>query len=103
MADMSVIEEENKLILTFEEEEPFDANIFIVAQDQFVKLTPTRPVIVEAHGLIPIVLLSYIAEVSKHCELILEIFDDENAHLYIQQIKEHDGLQFELINHTENK
>lgn len=92
-----ILIDENKLVLTFKEYEIFDDEILEKTDKCLAQLDPNTPVLIDAHGFIPVELLSYLLEVSTHCSMTITIFDDIEASVFLSQIKNAMNLNVNII------
>lgn len=98
-----VLIDENKLVLNFKEDEKFDEGILEKTDECFAQLNPDKHVFVDAHGFIPMELLSYLLEVSTHCSMTITLFDDLEAGVFLSQIKNAMNLNVNIIVINEEK
>ena len=92
-----VIIQENKLVLTFKEDEAFDEEILEKTDLCFQQLNPDKHVYVDCYGFIPVELLSYLLEVSTHCSMTVTIYDDDEASVFLAQIKNAMNLNVNIV------
>ena len=89
-------EDSNTLIMTFSEDDPFDAGILENAQKGFMTLDQHEIINVILNGLVPIEILAYVLEVSNYCNMIVTIKEDEKGFAFLSHLKDTTNANIEL-------
>lgn len=95
--EFSLLKDENKFVMVFKKNQPFDENILIRAQSFFEQLDRFKKLYVDIHGMIPLEILAYVLEVSNYCNMIVTIFDDDKGYGFLNQLKNNIKSNVKLI------
>ena len=102
--DIQTIINENKVILSYDEEEEFDAFILVKHENALKLLNPEITIRIETFSFVPLEISSYICEVSKYCyNIVLEINDDESTYNYILDIIKKFNIKNIYINFSKSE
>lgn len=77
----------NSIVMKFYDNDKFNPGILEDAQSAFMQLKQHVNITIDAYGNIPIELLAYILEVSNHCDLELNIHNDDKGYAFISHLK----------------
>lgn len=86
----------NTIDMCFSEDDPFDASILEKAQEGFISLNPKEDINVNLIGPVPIEILAYVLEVANHCNMIIDIMDDEKGFAFLSHLKNTQNVKIEI-------
>jgi len=86
----------NSLNISFDLNEPLNPGILEEAQEYFKKLDQFKPIILNLNGYVPIELLSYYLEVSKYCDLTVQLNNDIQGMYFMNSIKDTQNLNIKI-------
>ncbi len=77
--------DKNTLLFDYKKDSVFDENILYEASNNFAKLKQDALIVI-CKGYLPIELLMYLSEVSKHCEMSIEFDIDTEGKKFLQRL-----------------